>query len=325
MFEIKAVKKPLQKPPPGKILSAFKNAMDDDDSGTNNKGVPKISSFGTQIAQVSYQKMLDATSKVVLEDPTIYSYDAHYDQINEKRQELVEQKKQKNVGSKYINNLKKTADKRKVEQSMIHERMAEKELKREGESTNTEKYVTSSFKKMMEEGKKFEAEDEAKEQYNKIHGAENEDNMLGLYKDLYKQDIFMGGFRPDLATILKQPQAPTLPQNQPTEKTVELVQAKAETQPTRTENLSEITSGPTEGRYQAKGEAQREDRKRDKTRSRSRSRSKSPSTVTAVREEQKAQQEPEKPKELSKEEKLRQLKERYQQRKLNQTISTEQT
>ncbi len=41
--------------------------------------------------------MLDDTGKALLEDPTIYSYDTHYDQINEKRQELEEQKKQQKV------------------------------------------------------------------------------------------------------------------------------------------------------------------------------------------------------------------------------------
>lgn len=39
--------------------------------------------------------MLDETSQLIAEDPTIYSYDAHYDQIKEKRQEIEEQKRQK--------------------------------------------------------------------------------------------------------------------------------------------------------------------------------------------------------------------------------------
>jgi len=57
MFEIKNVKKPLQKPPPNKIANAFKSAMDDDDSSANAQSRPKISHFGTQIAQVSYEKV----------------------------------------------------------------------------------------------------------------------------------------------------------------------------------------------------------------------------------------------------------------------------
>jgi len=55
MFEIKNLKKPVQKAPPSKISNAFKNAMDDDD--TSNQSRPKIAHLGTQIAQVSYQKV----------------------------------------------------------------------------------------------------------------------------------------------------------------------------------------------------------------------------------------------------------------------------
>jgi len=39
--------------------------------------------------------MLDETSKIVLEDPNVYSYDDHYDEIKEKRQEIEKQKTQK--------------------------------------------------------------------------------------------------------------------------------------------------------------------------------------------------------------------------------------
>ncbi len=41
--------------------------------------------------------MLDETSKYVLEDPEIFSYDAHYDEINERRKQLEEQRKQQKV------------------------------------------------------------------------------------------------------------------------------------------------------------------------------------------------------------------------------------
>jgi len=38
----------------------------------------------------------------------------------------------------------KAADKRKIEQSMIYEKIAEKELAREGQASQGPKYVTSS-------------------------------------------------------------------------------------------------------------------------------------------------------------------------------------
>lgn len=101
--------------------------------------------------------MLDETSKYLIEDPEIYSYDTHYDDIKNKREELEAQKKQQKVrllpwlfltlkkqGSKYINNILKASEKRKVEQSMIYEKIAEKELQREGKDAGGEKYVTAS-------------------------------------------------------------------------------------------------------------------------------------------------------------------------------------
>jgi len=40
--------------------------------------------------------------------------------------------------------LKKASEKRKVEQSIVHEKIAEKELQREGGPGTGEKYVTAS-------------------------------------------------------------------------------------------------------------------------------------------------------------------------------------
>ena len=39
--------------------------------------------------------MLDETSKYVMEDPNIYDYDNHFEEINTKRQEIAVQKKEK--------------------------------------------------------------------------------------------------------------------------------------------------------------------------------------------------------------------------------------
>jgi len=324
MFEFKPLKKPVQQnKPPGKVASAFSRAMDDDDEAPSKATKPKISSFAASIPQTNYQKILDETSKIVLEDPSVYSYDEHYDEIKEKRQELEQTKKQQQVGSKYIANLKAASEKRKVEQSIVYEKIAEKELKRDDANSTGEKYVTASYKRMMEENKKFAEEDAAKEAYNQQHAASLEENTSGMYKDLYKQDIFMGGYRPDIATMMKQPQKPAAatPQPQPEQKKLEEAaapQQKPQPQPER--------RAPEEERRQPEQRAQaseREEGKRD--REESREREKSPSGLEKRREERKeeeekkAEKEPEK--ELTKEEKLKLMKERYMQRKLNQSAA----
>jgi len=217
---------------------------------------------------------------------------------------------------------------------MIYEKIAEKELKREGENSSDQKYVTSSYKRMMEEGRKFLEEDAAKEEYNKQHTSENQDNIQGLYKNLYQNDIFMGGYRPDLGAMLKQPQTapkqPTPNVEQDKEKAqgplpyTEVPQtgeaaAKPEPVPDTKRPASDIKNREEERRADI-GDKRPERRERGASRSRSRSRSKSPTRVTSAKEEEeKKEKAPEKEKEISKEEKLRLMKERYLQRKKNET------
>jgi len=141
--------------------------------------------------------------------------------------------------------------------------------------------------------------------------------------------MFMGGFRPDLNTMIKQPKAP-VPQEKPEVKLTQAIPERNQAVESQKQTENKPVSEPTQERKPDDSQRERpreekESKRRDKSRSRSRSRSKSPSSLTVYREEQKAQEakkepEKEKEKELSKEEKLKLLKERYQQRKLNQAV-----
>jgi hypothetical protein len=134
-----------------------------------------------------------------------------HEDIQQRRQVVEETKKTKNLGSRYIGHIIENTEKRKREQSLVYEKMTENELKREGkEFADKEKFVTSSYLKMMEENKKWEAEDKKKEEYNKAHTAESQNSVAGLYKTLYDQDVFSGGFRPDLSKDV-----PVVPQKKP--------------------------------------------------------------------------------------------------------------
>ena len=109
MFELKPLKKPNAQPqqPARKVHKAF-NMDDDDDEPTQKiSSGAHIQNITSELSKISHKKvtittfsilnpkMLDETSKYILEDPTIFEYDAHYDQYTEKRQELEQQKKQK--------------------------------------------------------------------------------------------------------------------------------------------------------------------------------------------------------------------------------------
>lgn len=52
---------------------------------------------------------------------------------------------------------------------------------------------------MVEENKKFEEEDKIQEKYNKEHTIENKEDMSDFMKNMYSQNIFQSGFRPDLS------------------------------------------------------------------------------------------------------------------------------
>lgn len=125
----------------------------------------------------------------------------------------------------------------------------------------------------------------------------------------------MGGYRPDVGSMLKQPQA-TAPQ----EPTPNATQAPSQTIEEVKSKEATVKPGPTPGAERPLREQERrvepsEAKERRASGSRSRSREKSPLRRTKDEEEKK---EKEKEKEISKEEKLRLMKERYAQRKANQ-------
>jgi len=228
----------------------------------------------------------------------------------------LEETKKKNVASKYISDISKASEKKKVEQSLVYEKMAEKQLSRENKQFgNKDRYITSSYLKMMEEGKQFLKEDEEKEKFNKAHSVGNEENALGLYKTLYQNDIFAGGHRPDIAQIMdkKNEQIRTNEMNKSSEaaKSKDTIPSSEE-QPVKESN-SKVLEQPS---------------RKEIPKSRSKSRSKSPRGRNEPKIEKKEPKENKEPKEEveppkpekveTKEDKIKSAKERYLQRKLNQ-------
>ena len=59
---------------------------------------------------------------------------------------------------KYIAQLKKVAEKRKLEQEIIYERKVQRDIEMEGESENNEAYLTSAYRRKLEERKQMEEE-----------------------------------------------------------------------------------------------------------------------------------------------------------------------
>eukprot|EP00331_Platyophrya_macrostoma_P035350 CAMPEP_0176461740 /NCGR_PEP_ID=MMETSP0127-20121128/34842_1 /TAXON_ID=938130 /ORGANISM="Platyophrya macrostoma, Strain WH" /LENGTH=293 /DNA_ID=CAMNT_0017853505 /DNA_START=30 /DNA_END=911 /DNA_ORIENTATION=+ len=163
------------------------------------------SSFLLNLTQSSRDKIAEEASKHLMEDPDVFEYDKYVDQYQSRREELIEQKKEK----EYVAQISSAMDKRKREQTIIQEKLAEKEIQRENaQFGDKERFVTSSYLRMMQENKKFEEEERKKEAYNQAHSINSEDNLGGFYKNLYANDIYAGGHRPDLSKEVQKPQKP---------------------------------------------------------------------------------------------------------------------
>lgn len=95
-----------------------------------------------------------------------------------------------------MDRIKEAAEKRKREQTINYEKIAAKQLKREGmDFESKDRFLTESYLNMLKENQLFEADDSMKEQYNKSHSALNKTDMSGFYRNVYAKEMTFGGPR----------------------------------------------------------------------------------------------------------------------------------
>ncbi|KAL3160355.1 hypothetical protein ABBQ32_010689 [Trebouxia sp. C0010 RCD-2024] len=196
----KGVKYGLQlpaRPPPKQVrkpqasLSAFQEGSDDEDT------------IGQQIArqQVKISKDVKVASlhaKALDEDPSIFDYDSHFDAMQEQKvrpamQEKIERK------SRYIEALKDKAVQREREQNVVYERRLAKERSAEDHLFgDKEKFVTSAYKKKLEEDKKWLAEEKVREAQEQRNDVVKKGHMGDFYRNILKSN--------DVRTGLKKPE-----------------------------------------------------------------------------------------------------------------------
>nr|CAG4645797.1 EOG090X0D2W [Lynceus sp. MCZ IZ 141354] len=130
-----------------------------------------------------------AASRALEEDPTVFQYDEVYDNMERQKEE---RKSTKAVDRKprYITNLLKTAEKRKLEYERRTERKVQKERETEGERYNDkESYVTSAYKAKLEEFQKAEEEEKRKDQIEAMLDVTKQKDLSGFYRHLYNQTM----------------------------------------------------------------------------------------------------------------------------------------
>lgn len=98
--------------------------------------------------------------RALADDPTVYQYDEIYDEIDKKKIDKVAAKKKEDKKPRYIQSLLKQAERRKQEKERRNESEVQKEREKEGaEFGDKETFVTSSYRKKLEEFKKIDEEE----------------------------------------------------------------------------------------------------------------------------------------------------------------------
>lgn len=131
--------------------------------------------------------------KAVEEDPTVFQYDELYDDMQEKRRESKLSRKDLDRKPKYIAKLLQTADRRKRENERRIERQVQKEREQEGETfRDKESFVTSAYRKKLEEMKELEEQEKREEYLESIGDVRKQGNLDGFYRHLYDQKVNYG-------------------------------------------------------------------------------------------------------------------------------------
>jgi hypothetical protein len=125
-------------------------------------------------------------ARALQEDSSIFDYDAHVDAIQEARKEKAQVHVDEKVErkSKYIAGLLETAEHRKKEQEVLFEKRLEKERVAEEQVYGTkEKFVTSAYRKKLEEEEKWKVEQEKKKEEEEANAVEKKGHMGGFYQN----------------------------------------------------------------------------------------------------------------------------------------------
>jgi len=129
-------------------------------------------------------------AKALEEDPTVFQYDEVYDDIERKKEVEKESKKDVDRKPKYVHNLLKAADERQKEFERRIERQVQREREKEGnEFADKESFVTSAYRKKMEEIAKQEEEEARTAQMEAVLDVTKQNNMDGFYRHLYRQTM----------------------------------------------------------------------------------------------------------------------------------------
>ncbi len=202
-----ASKKNKTKKPPA--LSLFENESDDeeDEDENNTNGVSeaerakKRHNEEIKRQQEAAKAKGDAEAKEIYEqalkeDPTIFAYDDALTDIEKGREATLREEHGEKIErkSRYIAQLKEAADFRKREQDITYERRLMKEREKEDELYGEkEKFITSAYRKKLEEDEKWKKEELERERREKEREVDGKSDMTSFYANLMNRNVATGG------------------------------------------------------------------------------------------------------------------------------------
>jgi coiled-coil domain-containing protein 55 len=183
----KASKKPA--------LAAFAAGEDDEQEPMSAKEQVNYAILQAQASEARKKKAEATYSEALDQDASVFDYDGVYDQMQEKRAESAQARKKKESvrAPKYINNILKMAEYKKREEERVKERVEARErLKELEEFGDTEKFVTSAYKRKLEEWQALDQEDARQAAVEAAQDVRKKDNLDSFYVNLMHDNVSMG-------------------------------------------------------------------------------------------------------------------------------------
>ena len=205
-----------------KLVNLFANDESSDEENDNRNGTmseaeraKKRHNEEIKRQQEAAQAKGDAEAKEIYEkalkeDPNVFAYDDALTDIKKGREATLREKDGEKIErkSRYIAQLKEAADFRKREQDVTYERRLMKEREKEDELYgDKEKFITSAYRKKLEEDEKWKKGELEREQREKEREVQGKSDMTSFYANLMNRNVATGG---DTATHSRKAPEPKL-------------------------------------------------------------------------------------------------------------------
>lgn len=188
----KRTQTPIPKPKAGLSLLA-----DDDDVNTSvgeketGKEILSVNEMLKREAEKKKkQKQLEQQHKKALEeDPTVFEYDSVYEDLKESNTSR-QPKKDPQRKSKYIGALLEQAKRREKEDDIVFEKKLQRELEKDADLyADKPKFITPSYRKKLEENKKWQEEEERR---HRDEDVTKQTDLGNFYRNLLTNNIAFG-------------------------------------------------------------------------------------------------------------------------------------